>query len=447
MKKSGNRFWKRITLFGRTQAQRLIITLQIFGDNGLANHAAAGAYGFLLSAAPTLLLVSFFLLAAFRSSPQAVIALVTHLPFLETAIEEEWLTNDFLALSRPGISGFISVVSIFWAGRVFAISLERGLTVIFTGTKKRNPLTHNMVIIAIEFMVLIFALVMILCSQTALRFYEALGILPNISAFLVFLSRFRLRIFPVIALGLVSYCAYRKIPVKAPGRASAFWGSLCCVIPYEVTSIVLKIIINQTRYNFLYGTLGNIIILLINVYFFFMFFFFGAQLAFVLDIFDVLLFAKFRQARTTAANVRFARIRAARNIFFPVEGKLEKYCRTCRRGEVIFSKGDGGEDIYFLFAGEVEVFIPTADSAGKVVSVLPPGSFFGEMSHLLSEERSATIRAKTAASVLALPPQIFDEVLKYDASLDRAIIEHLSRRLKNSNDQIIASAASADFHA
>jgi membrane protein len=446
MKKKANRFWKRIMVSGRTQAQRLFIALQFFGDNGLANHAAAGAYGFLLSAVPTLLLVSFFLLAAFRSSPQAVSGLAASIPFLDIAFNEEWLTTDLLALSRPGISGFISVVSIFWAGRVFAVSLQRGLAIIFPGSKKRNPLTHNMVTIVIEILVLLFALVMILCSQTALRFYGAFGFLPAASPFVTALSTLRLRIFPLIVLGLIPYCACRIVPANAPGRLSALWGSLCCVIPYELTSQVLKLIINQTRYNFLYGALGNLIILLVNVYFFFVFFFFGAQLAFVLDTFDALLFAKFRQARsTTGKNAPNGIVKMVNKLFFPVEGKLEKYLREYREGVTIFSKGDTGEEIFYLLAGEVEVSVSAADNSNGPVSDLRPGAFFGEMSHLLSEGRNATIRAKTGVSVLALPPGVFDEVLKYDAGMDRAIIEHLSRRLKHTNEQISALTIPHDF--
>jgi uncharacterized BrkB/YihY/UPF0761 family membrane protein len=49
--KTGN-----IGIFGKTQVQRLWITARFFNTNGLANHAAAGAFGFLLSAAPVLLL-------------------------------------------------------------------------------------------------------------------------------------------------------------------------------------------------------------------------------------------------------------------------------------------------------------------------------------------------------------------------------------------------------
>jgi len=72
------------------------------------------------------------------------------------------------------------------------------------------------------------------------------------------------------------------------------------------------------------------------------------------------------------------------------------------------------------------------------VGVIKPGSFFGEIGHLLSEDRSATIRAKTDVSVFVLPPRLFNTVLKYDTNLEKGIIAHMPQRLKNSNDRIAA---------
>jgi len=57
-------------------------------------------------------------------------------------------------------------------------------------------------------------------------------------------------------------------------------------------------------------------------------------------------------------------------------------------------------------------------------------SFFGEMGYMLSEDRSATIRAKTDVTALALPPRVFENVLKHDASLDRTLVEKLYRTIK-----------------
>jgi membrane protein len=419
--------WSRLIQGGKTHLQKLYITLQFFTENGLTNHAAAGAYGFLLSAVPTLLLVSFFLMAAFRSSPGVIVDLVKGLPFLDGILDETWLIDDFLALSRPGLPALVSVASIFWAGWIFALAMLRGLKVIFTGPQKRNPVTDNLVLAVIELMVFVFALVMILCSQTALRFYGLFGFLPTVSRFLESAPLFRLRIVPVFSLGFIVWCAYLLVPANAPRRLSALQGAVFCVASSEIASAALRLLLNNAQYNFLYGALGSLVMLLVNVYFFFIFFFFGAQLAFVIDSFDALLFSKMLQVKIRAAQKTkegfwgrtWGRV-------FSAGGKLQKYLRFFSAGETIFVQGGGDNEIYYLLEGEVEEYV-----SGAAAGVLEAGAFFGEMSYLLSAGRSADVKAKTPVSALALPPPLFEEILKYDPGLNRTIIENLSRRLKN----------------
>ena len=426
---------KRFTVTVKTLIQRLVIALQFFSGNGLANHAAAGAYGFLLSAAPILLLASVFLLFAFRSSPQTISILIKNIPFLDIVFDEQWLNNDFLNVSRPGISGVISALSIFGAGSILAVSMQRGLKIIFTGGNRRNPLFNYLLVLGVEALALIFVLAMVFSSRTALRFFEAFDFVPKTSLLYFIGVKLRTRVFRVIVLGLISYCAYRFIPANPPRRLSALWGTVLCVCAFECVTLALGILPRQQRFNFLYGGLGSLVVLLINVYFFFLLFFLGAQLALVNDYFDAFLLMKLRQCSNADVAPQFKQT-MMRRLFLSVDGSLRKYRRCYRKGEIIFKRGESGSDIYYLFEGEVEVLIQSEHDTGIPADILGPGSFAGEMSYLLSENRSATIRAKTDITALALPPWIFDTILKYDADLDRSIIEYLSRRIKDRNEQI-----------
>jgi len=435
----------KIKIFVKTQLQRFWIALQYFDTGGLANHAAAGAFGFLFSAAPALLLAIFFFATAFRSSHETILELIRSIPFMEIAFDDNWLTNELHSFSRYGLSAVISLLGLFWAGRIIAVSLHRGLKVIFTGEKKRKILTENLLVLLIETFVIIFALLWILCSEISIRFFEAFGNLPE--NFLSFFSKPHMLIIHIAALWLISYSVFRITPANAPSRKSAFIGSVCTVIFYLLVSSALEIIINHTRYNFLYGALGNLIILLLNVYFFFIFFFFGAQLAFVIDNFDALLFSQFRQVREIeksrlAQNGRPARGGIRKKLFYHIEGKLEKYQCDYPAGKEIIIKGEQKKEIFYLIDGKVDIIIP---AYGKLDSLVVSGltsEFFGEMSHLLSENRTATVKAATDVSVLVLPPELFEGILECDPSLDRAIIEMLSERLKRSNEKISELTAS-----
>lgn len=427
----------------KTLVQRLFITADYFTANSMANHAAACAYGFLLSIGPLLLIIFLFMFNAFPSSPHAAIALMRNIPFFETIFNREWLTSDLLHFSVPGIAGIIFLFSVFWAGRILAVSLQRGLKVIFTGEKKRNPVTDNLIIFSIEILALILSLMIIFFSQTAMRLYEMINFIPETSILYPLVSDLGSKVFTSVILGIVAYCAYRFIPVNHPRWLSALRGSIFCILSFECTTAILGVLLMQSRYNFLYGAMGNIIVLLINVYFFFIFFFFGSQYAFVIDSFDALHFIRMRKARMLyAQNLQREKqdpfSKMPDRLFYSIEGNLKKYLRYYRKGETILFREDKRKEIFYLLEGEADVLILSAQNSDISAGTLNAGSFFGEMSYLLSEKHSATIRAKTDVSVLALSYRIFDEILKYDTTLDRAIIEHMSRRIKDVNAQIAA---------
>ena len=420
----------RLFLSGKSLFRRILLTILSYDKKGLANHAAGGAYGFLLSATPTLLLLSIFLLLTFRSSPHAVSDLIQKdIPFLEIIFDENWMIQNIARISHSGIPGVFSVISVIWAGRIFARSLQQGLKVIFTGNKTRNPVKENLLTLLIQFVVLVFALGFIFSSQAALYIFENLGSMPKI--FPNIFSILRAHFLPFGALGIITYGAYRIIPANSPRPFSAMRGTFFCIIAYSLTYSILQFIINKTRYNFLYGALGELIILLVSVYFFFVFFFLGAQFAKVIEAQDVLLFSNLLQARKKSTKETYS---LWEKIFFVPDGPLAKYLRHYNKGEIIFKKGDNTTDIYYLLNGSVEIFGRTTKAEDlPSASTLEAGVFFGEMGHLLSEKRNATVKTKTEVTVLILPPRLFDEALNYDTGIDRTVIDGLTQRLSSAN--------------
>jgi membrane protein len=272
----------------KTESKRFYIAFELFYENGLANHAAACAYGFLLSMAPMLLLLAFFIYYAFRPSPEAITALISNIPFLGSLFDEQWLHTDFFSFAAPNLSGVISVLGILWAGRILALSIQRGLKIIFHAEKERNPVTDTFVTFAIEVSVIIFVMAAIVSSRAARVLYRLLDFIPNTS-FLQFLtSHTGSQISYIFLLGLAVFLAYLFVPANSPRKFSAFKGTLFCILAYFCVAFFLGYLMDKAKYSLLYGALGNMIVLLVNVYFFFFFFFLGAQLAHVRDSFDSL---------------------------------------------------------------------------------------------------------------------------------------------------------------
>jgi membrane protein len=276
---------KKLIIAGKTFLQRLVITIHLYMGNGLANHAAACAYGFLLSMGPLLLLIAFILFIIFERSPGAITALMGNIPFLPEIFEENWFNYEIFSGRRLGISGVIGILSIIWAVRILALSIQRGLKIIFPAAKNRNPAMDILITLAIDGVLLVFVLMSVISSRTALRFITLFDFFSEISILNLITSHLGGHVFYVVLLGIFSFIFYLFVPLNSPRKTSAFQGAFFCVIAYSCTSMALDFILDISRYDFLYGALGNLIIMLINVFFFFNFFLMGAQFAFVIDSF------------------------------------------------------------------------------------------------------------------------------------------------------------------
>jgi putative ABC transport system ATP-binding protein len=92
------------------------------------------------------------------------------------------------------------------------------------------------------------------------------------------------------------------------------------------------------------------------------------------------------------------------------------------KGEVLFEQGTMGDCIYVVKAGEVELIRELASGGEELVKTATPQQYFGEMAPLFALPRSATARARTAATVIGYTVQQFRERL--GATGVRDIIEH-----------------------
>ena len=73
-------------------------------------------------------------------------------------------------------------------------------------------------------------------------------------------------------------------------------------------------------------------------------------------------------------------------------------------GEAIVRQGESGDSMYVLCSGRVAVLL---EPAGQEVAVIERGGYFGEMSLLTGEPRTATVVARGEAVVLELDADLF----------------------------------------
>ncbi len=98
-------------------------------------------------------------------------------------------------------------------------------------------------------------------------------------------------------------------------------------------------------------------------------------------------------------------------------------------GHTIVREGDLGDLFYIITEGEVQVTIRDADANDIVLHHLGPGGFFGELSMLTNEPRSAKVHAVDNVTVLALERDEFFGFLQKRPSAAIDVLVELGGRL------------------
>ena len=100
-------------------------------------------------------------------------------------------------------------------------------------------------------------------------------------------------------------------------------------------------------------------------------------------------------------------------------------------GEVIFKEGEAGEEMYILISGSISAVVGHPDGSRHQMFEIKPGDFFGEMSVIANETRSATLTARTDCELLVFNGIDFYRII-YDHSIIGAKMLKAIRRVQNS---------------
>lgn len=99
---------------------------------------------------------------------------------------------------------------------------------------------------------------------------------------------------------------------------------------------------------------------------------------------------------------------------------------TFAAGDVIFSSGDDGSDMFVVKSGEVELRV-----GGRAVEVVKDDGFFGEMALIEEGPRTATAVAKTACTLIPINEKRFEFMVHEVPFFSLYVMKGLSKRLRN----------------
>ena len=111
--------------------------------------------------------------------------------------------------------------------------------------------------------------------------------------------------------------------------------------------------------------------------------------------------------------------------------------KNFNRDETVVLEGDDSvQALYLIATGSVQVYMTGIDGRETILSFLERGDFFGEMSLIDGEPRSASVRTVTDATLLVIHRESFLSLLRKSPEIAMALMSELCKRLRKANKQI-----------
>lgn len=111
--------------------------------------------------------------------------------------------------------------------------------------------------------------------------------------------------------------------------------------------------------------------------------------------------------------------------------------RRQSRGSVIFFEREPGDALYIIEEGQVRIYRVAEDGREKTLALLSTGDFFGEMALVDDEPRSAIAEATEPCVLLAIHKRDVHSLIHSNPSIALSMIQGLSRRLRETNRQLM----------
>ncbi|KAA1380727.1 Crp/Fnr family transcriptional regulator [Aeromicrobium fastidiosum] len=109
---------------------------------------------------------------------------------------------------------------------------------------------------------------------------------------------------------------------------------------------------------------------------------------------------------------------------------------SLRRGEILFSEGDDGNQLYVVTEGKIKLGRTSPDGRENLLAILGPGQMFGELSFFDPGPRSATATAVTDVELKSLGHEALSPVLNAHPDVAHALLNQLAGRLRRTNEVV-----------
>ena len=117
---------------------------------------------------------------------------------------------------------------------------------------------------------------------------------------------------------------------------------------------------------------------------------------------------------------------------------LEKVAlkKTYPKNMIVVSEGDESDSLYIIESGKVKAIVNDEEGKEITLNIHGPGEYFGELSLIDGDPRSATIITREKTKFIIITRNDFKELLFSNAAISYSFLKGLTRLLRQSTHKI-----------
>ncbi|MCQ2586785.1 MAG: YihY/virulence factor BrkB family protein [Treponema sp.] len=409
-----------------------------FYENNILESINSCAFGFIFSFIPIILIILAVLSGILQAYPSLQNYVMNFVNDLKPVIDISSVLNQVMTMKSVGWVEIILGIWVVWMARKLFSSILQAINKIFHSVTQRTTLFNQIFVFFLE-LVLVFAILLVVILIFVFNKLSSLPFMKDLEQFLpiTLLTKISSNISLItnIILFVSSTILFRLASgVKPKYHLCAFFAALATG-SFNIVSFFLRLFIDASNYNLVYGAISSIILLMMQVWFFFMIFLFFAQVMFCTIYRELLGLGCLYMMPHNPGEDDSTWSHYKRNLFRLNPTKVTKYeTKLYNPGDKIFEEGDNPDCVYYIRSGSVHRISKNSES------YLNQGAFFGEMHCMLNIPRTSTATACTPCIITQIKSSEFLSMLHtYPKASSKAIskISTYTAKLYEMNGSVI----------
>jgi len=106
------------------------------------------------------------------------------------------------------------------------------------------------------------------------------------------------------------------------------------------------------------------------------------------------------------------------------------------KNAVVLTEAEMGDSLFMIVSGKVKVFIGDEEGREIILKILGPGAFFGEMSMIDKQPRSASVTTIEPSNFLVLTHVAFERCVEQAPRIGNVVMQILAQRVREADRKI-----------